>query len=258
MTTTDNLIPLLKKLRLSGVLQSLELRTRQAADDDLSLSDFLFRLLSDEVERRDSKQLEQRLRRASFEGHRSIEDFDFHFNAKIPKSKIIDLATCAFVEWKENVLLVGQTGVGKSHIAQALGQRACRAGYQALYVSANEMLAQLRAARADDSLDRKMLRFTSPDLLVIDDLGLRPLVSDEPIDLYEIIRKRYERGSTIISSNRSVDEWPPLFGDLLLASAAMDRLLHHAHVIEMEGDTYRNPPPAKAKAKAAARAARAA
>lgn len=258
MTTTDNLIPLLKKLRLSGVLQSLELRTRQAADDDLSLSDFLFRLLSDEVERRDSKQLEQRLRRASFEGHRSIEDFDFHFNAKIPKSKIIDLATCAFVERKENVLLVGQTGVGKSHIAQALGQRACRAGYQALYVSANEMLAQLRAARADDSLDRKMLRFTSPDLLVIDDLGLRPLVSDEPIDLYEIIRKRYERGSTIISSNRSVDEWPPLFGDLLLASAAMDRLLHHAHVIEMEGDTYRNPPPAKAKAKAAARAARAA
>ncbi len=112
MTTTDNLIPLLKKLRLSGVLQSLDLRTRQAADDDLSNGEFLFRLLSDEVERRDSKQLEQRLRRASFEGHRSIEDFDFHFNAKIPKSKIVDLATCAFVERKENVLLVGRTGVG--------------------------------------------------------------------------------------------------------------------------------------------------
>jgi len=252
MSTTDNLIPLLKKLRLSGVLQSLDLRTRQAVDDDLAHGEFLFRLLSDEVERRDSKQLDVRLRRANFESPRSIEDFDFHFNAKIPKSKIIDLATCAFVDRKENVLLVGRTGVGKSHIAQALGQRACRAGHPAIYVSANEMLTQLRAARADNSLDRKMLRFTSPAVLVVDDLGLRPLVSDEPVDLYEIIRKRYERGSTIITSNRAVEEWPPLFGDLLLASAAMDRLLHHAHVIEMEGDTYRNPPPAKRKTTRAA------
>lgn len=245
MSTTDDLIPLLKKLRLSGVLQSLELRTRQAAEDDLSHGEFLFRLLSDEVERRDAKQFEMRLRRASFEGPRSIEDFDFHFNPKIPKSKVIDLATCAFIERKENVLLVGRSGVGKSHIAQALGQRACRAGYNALYVGAHDMLLQLRTARADSTHERRMLRFTSPDLLMIDDLGLRPLVGDEPIDLYEIIRQRYERGSTIITSNRSIEEWPPLFGDLLLASAALDRLLHHAHVIEMDGDTFRNPPPAK-------------
>jgi len=245
MSTTDDLIPLLKKLRLSGVLQSLELRTRQAADDDLSHGEFLRRLLTDEVERRDSKQLDVRLRRASFDGPHSIEEFDFHFNPTIPKSKIIDLATCAFVERKENVLLVGRTGVGKSHIAQSLGQRACRAGYQAIYVSANDMLVQLRSARADNTIDRKMHRLTSPEVLVIDDLGLRPLVGDEPIDLYEIIRQRYQHGSTIITSNRALDEWPPLFGDLLLASAAMDRLLHHAHVIEMDGDTYRNPPPSK-------------
>lgn len=245
MSTTDDLIPLLKKLRLSGVLQSLELRTRQAADDDLSHGEFLYRLLSDEVERRDSKQLDARMRRASFEGPRSIEDFDFHFNPKIPKSKIIDLATCGFVDRKENVLLVGRAGVGKSHIAQALGQRACRAGYQALYVSAHDMLTQLRAARADESHSRRLQRFITPELLIVDDLGLRPLVSDEPIDLYEVIRGRYERGSTIITSNRAIEEWPPLFGDLLLASAALDRLLHHAHVIEMDGDTFRNPPPGK-------------
>lgn len=245
MSTTDDLIPLLKKLRLSGVLQSLELRTRQAVDDDLPHGEFLFRLLSDEVERRDSKQLDVRLRRASFDGPRAIEDFDFHFNPKIPKSKIIDLATCSFVERKENVLLVGRSGVGKSHIAQALGQRACRAGYNAIYISAQDMLTQLRAARADATHERRMARFTSPELLVIDDLGLRPLVSDEPIDLYEIIRQRYEHGSTIITSNRAIEEWPPLFGDLLLASAALDRLLHHSHVIEMDGDTFRNPPPAK-------------
>jgi DNA replication protein DnaC len=245
VNTTEELIQILKKLRLSGVLQSLDLRTRQAADDDLSHGEFLFRLLSDEVERRDAKQLDMRLRRASFERSRSIEDFDFHFNPKIPKSKIIDLATCSFVERKENVLLVGRAGVGKSHIAQALGQRACRAGYTARYVSAQEMLTQLRAARADETYDARLLRFTSPDVLIVDDLGLRPLVSDEPIDLYEIIRGRYEHGSTIITSNRAIEEWPPLFGDLLLASAAMDRLLHHSHVIEMDGDTFRNPPPDK-------------
>jgi DNA replication protein DnaC len=247
MSATDDLIPLLKKLRLSGVLQSLELRTKQAVDDDLSHGEFLFRLLSDEVERRDSKQLEVRLRRAAFDSARSLEDFDFHFNPKIPKAKIIDLATCAFVERKENVLLVGRAGVGKSHVAQALGQRACRAGYDVIYVSAHEMLTQLRSARADATHDRKMLRFTTPQLLLVDDIGLRPLVGDEPIDLYEVIRQRYERGSTIFTSNRALEEWPPLFGDMLLASAALDRLLHHAHVIEMDGDTFRNPPASKRK-----------
>lgn len=255
MSSTEDLIPLLKKLRLSGVLQSLELRTRQAVDDDVGHVEFLYRLLSDEVDRRDGKQLESRMRRANFESTRSLEDFDFHFNPEIPKSKIIDLATCGFVQRKENVLLVGRTGVGKSHIAQALGHRACRAGHQVLYTSASDMLASLRAARADASYDRKLLRLASPDVLIVDDLGLRPLVQEEAHDLYELIRRRYEQGSTVITSNRDVEEWYPLFGDALLASAAMDRLLHNAHVVEMDGDTYRNPPPAKRAKRSAGRAA---
>lgn len=242
MSPTDELIPILKKLRLSGVMASLELRQRQAVDDNLDLAEFLYRLLGDEVGRRDAKQLDLRLKRASFEHNKTIEDFDFAFNPAIPKAKVIDLATCAFVRNKEVVLICGPTGVGKSHIAQALGHRACMAGFTVLYVPAHEMLLHLRAARADDSFDRKLLRYTTPDLLIVDDLGLRPLKPEEPHDFYEVLRRRYERGAMILTSNRAIDEWPPLFGDELLASAAMDRLLHHSHVLEIkDGDSYRNP-----------------
>jgi DNA replication protein DnaC len=245
MGLIDDLVPLLKKLRMSGVLQSLELRLRQAVEDQLSHEEFLVRLLTDEVNRRDSKHLEQRVRRASFDSHKTIEDFDFHFNPEIPKTRIIDLATCAFVDRRENVLLVGGTGTGKSHIAQALGQRACRAGHHVLFSSATDMLKQLRAARADGSHDRRLARFTGVDVLVLDDLGLKSLASDEATDLYEVIRLRYQRGSLILTSNRDVGELGSLFGDPLLASAAMDRLLHDAHVLVFEGDSHRNPPPAR-------------
>lgn len=248
MSPSDELIPILKKLRLSGVMQSLELRQRQAVDDNLDLAEFLYRLMSDEVGRRDAKQLDLRLKRASFEHKKTLEDFDFAFNAAIPKAKVIDLATCSFVRNKEVVLVCGPTGVGKSHIAQALGHRACMAGFTVLYVAAHEMFMHLRAARADDSFDRKLLRYTTPDLLIVDDVGLRSLKPDEPHDFYEVIRQRYERGAMILTSNRSIDEWPPLFGDALLASAAMDRLLHHSHVLDIkEGDSFRNPSPKNAR-----------
>ena len=249
MSAMDELVPVLKRLRLSGVLETLRLRCTQAVDEQLALEEFLFRLLHDEVERRGSKQLALRLRRAQFETDRSLEDFDFTFNAKIPRAKIIELSTTAFVERRENVLLLGPSGVGKSHVGQALGQRACRAGKSALYVTASRMFAELRAARADRSYDRKVERLCTPDLLVLDDLGLRPLRDQEPEDLYEIIRQRYEHGSMLISSNRDVEEWYSLFGEPLLASAAMDRLLHHCHVVRMEGDSYRNPPPATSRRK---------
>jgi DNA replication protein DnaC len=182
-----------------------------------------------------------RLRRASFEHGKTIEDFDFAFNRQIPKAKIIELATCTFIERRENACLIGPAGTGKSHIAQALGHRACRAGHTVLFVETSQMLRELRAARADHSMERRLLRFLSPDLLILDDLGLRPLEQDGPSDLYEVIRRRYERGSIVVTSNRALEEWPALFGDALLASSALDRLLHHADAIVMDGPSYRNP-----------------
>jgi DNA replication protein DnaC len=239
MPPVDDLVPVLKKLRLSGVLQSLDIRLRQVNDNDISTTEFLYRLLLDEVERREAKQLQLRLGRAAFESYKSFDDFDFGFNPELPKAKILDLATCRFLDSHSNILLVGPAGVGKSHLGQAIGQRACMAGHTALYVTAQSLFATLRAARGDGTLDRRLARFTTPQLLIIDDLGLRPLSDDEPMDLYEIIRQRYERSSTLITSNRDITEWYPLFGDALLASAAMDRLLHHSHVLVLEGHSYR-------------------
>lgn len=248
MNATDDLTRTLKKLRLSGVLDTLELRRKQAVDDDLPFEEFLLRLLCDELERREAKQLRLRLQRAQFEYAQTLEDFDFTFNPKVPKTTIIDLATGLFIDRHENLVLAGPSGVGKSHIAQALGNRACRQGKTVLFAQAHQLFAELRAARADLSYDRRMLRYASVDLLIIDDLGLRPLQYDEPVDLHELIRQRYRKGSMIITSNRAVSEWYPMFGDALLASAAMDRLLHDAHVVEMDGDSYRNPPARKKKA----------
>ncbi len=250
MGIEQDLVPVLKKLRLSGVLTSLDLRIRQAVDDDLPHLEFLYRVLNDEVERRGARQLELRMAKARFESDKGLDLFDFRFNPKIPKTQIVELGTCTFVERHDNVCLIGPAGVGKSHLAQAIGQRACRAGHKVLYTSANRMLTQLRAARADQTYDKVLARLCHIDLLIVDDLGLRSLRGQEPEDLYEVIRGRYERASTLITSNRAINEWFPLFQDDLLASAAMDRLMHHAHVVVMDGHSFRNPPPDK-KTKAA-------
>ncbi len=239
MVTIDQLIPVLKRLRLSGVMHTLDLREEQAREDSQQHREFMYRLLCDEIERRDSKNIATRVKQAGFPGQKVLEEFEFTFNPEIPKARIIDLATCQFIRRAENVLLIGPSGVGKSHIGLALGHRACRAGFRVLYRTADVLLAELRAAEADRSRDRLLTKLSNHDLLIIDDLGLTPLKGEEPINLYELIRARYEKSATIITSNRDIPEWAGLFRDPLLASAAIDRLLHHAHVITLTGKSYR-------------------
>jgi DNA replication protein DnaC len=236
---THQLVPKLKSLRLSGILETLELRNRQAVDEQLSYVAFLQRLLEDEIERRAQKQLALRLRRASFDLEKSLEGFDFGFNPSINRHQIIDLATGSFIERHENVLIQGPAGVGKSHLAQALGHEACRRGFDVLFTSASRMLAHLNGGRADGTYERRLATYLRADLLIVDDFGLKPLHPPAPEDLYEIVNERYEKGSLIVTSNRAFSEWPDLFQSPLLASAALDRLAHNAHQITITGDSYR-------------------
>lgn len=152
---------------------------------------------------------------------------------------MLDLATCAYIAEQRNVLICGPTGVGKSHLAQALGHEACRRGYDVLFVSTHKMLAHLNGGRADGSYERRFQSYLRPDLLILDDFGLKPLSPPGPADLLDIILERYERGSILLTSNRPPSEWPDLFGDPLMASAALDRLADRAHVLIITGASYR-------------------
>jgi DNA replication protein DnaC len=242
MNPSHDLIPMLKQLRLSGILDSIEQRNRQAIEGKFSYMDFLAMILQDEVARRSQKRFSLALRRASFRSQKTLEDFDFTCMPNMNRAMLTDLASCRFIEEKVCVLIVGPCGTGKSHIAQALGHAAIRAGYDALFSTADRMLSQLHAAKATNSYERQLAKLANIDLLIIDDFGLKPLKGIQDEDFHDVISERYERRSTIITSNLDIPEWPEAFPNRILGAASVDRLRHGAYKVVLDGESYRATP----------------
>jgi DNA replication protein DnaC len=236
---THPLLPKLKHLGLSGVLQTREVRAAQAASERLSAAEFLALLLDDELERREQGRLQLRLREVGWEEGKTLARFDFGAVPGLNRSVVLELATCGFLARRENLLICGPTGVGTSHLMAALAFEAVKRGYRVLLKPVHRLLQELQEAKADGAYQRKLLRACSVDFLILDDFGLRPLAGPAIDDLDEIITARYERRAIGITSNRALEEWPEVFGDGLLASAALDRLTHHARTLVITGPSYR-------------------
>ena len=249
MNPMPALTPMLKEIRLSGILDSLEARNRQAIEDKLAYTDFLALLLQDEVARRSQKKLTVRIRRANFRNQKTLEDFDFAFNPSLNRALILDLATGRYLEEKVAVLIAGPTGTGKSHIAQARGHGAIRQGYDVLFTTQSKLLGLLQAARATNTFERRFQSLAQTDLLIIDDFGLKPIRAPQDEDVHDLIADRYERRASIITSNLDFLEWGEAFPNRLLGAATLDRLRHGAYRVVLDGESYRAPRPFPEKPK---------
>jgi len=231
--------PKLTRLKLSGILETFQIRLQSALAEKLSYTQFLDLLLTDEVERRDFKQLARRLVKSELDADKTLESFDFSFNPRIHEPTIRELATCQFMDKKENIFLLGPSGVGKSHLAHALGHQACRKGHDTMFRRTEPLFKWIYSGKGDGTYERRLKQVCSVALLVLDDFGLKALSEEQQGDLYEVICNRYERYSTIITSNRDFNEWPMIFRNPLMGSAALDRLVDRGIKIVIEGKSYR-------------------
>lgn len=229
----------MRMIKLSGMVETLDMRLSQAQKEGLAFTQFLEMLLEDEVQHRANKKLASRIIRAHFEEEKSLEGFDFNFNPKLPAQYIRELATCQFIERKESVILCGPVGVGKTHLSQALGHQACRAGYNVLFIKASRLLSDLGGGRADDSWEKRLQYYLKPNLLILDDFAMKEFTKTQAEDLYELIDRRYHSSSLIVTANRVPQDWYPLFPNPVIAESALDRLVSCAHVITLTGKSYR-------------------
>ena len=239
MTTTTELKPLLKRLRLGYLLNILPERLALARRDQLDYAAFLQILLADEITRRDNRNLEIRLHAAGFEEVCRLEDFDWTAKITVDRRLLDAVFSLDFVNRHEHVLLVGPVGVGKSFLAQAIGYTAVRAGHSVRFIRADAFFRTLAQSRVDHTLEKTFRSFLSPDLLILDDFGLQKLTAQQSTDLYELIIARHRQSSFVITSNRAVEEWLGLFDDPILGNSALDRLANGSYQIVIEGTSYR-------------------
>jgi len=238
-----NLIELqraLRQLRLGGMAAVLETRLRQAQAEAMAPIDLISCLVSDELMRRSERLLERRRKQAAFRDlQKTLDNFDFTFNPKINRSLVFDLATGAFIAKREDALFLGPGGTGKSHLAQAIGQAAIQQGYRVWYRETHVLLDELADAIVDGTRKEYLQSLATVPLLIIDDFGMRKLPLTAAEDLLEIVMRRYERASTLLTSNRPVEDWGKLLGDVAAVSAMLDRLLHHGHVLKCGPRSWR-------------------
>jgi DNA replication protein DnaC len=238
-----NLIELersLRQLRLSGMATVLETRLRQAQSEAMAPIDLIASLVTDELTRRSDRLLDRRRKQAAFrDPQRTLDNFDFTFNPKMNRSLVFDLATSAFIGKREDALFLGPGGTGKSHLAQAIGQAAIQQGYRVMYRETHVLLDDLAEAVAKGTRKEFMESLTVVPLLIIDDFGMRKLPLTAAEDLLEIIMRRYERASTLLTSNRPVEDWGKLLGDVAAVTAMLDRILHHGHVLKCGPRSWR-------------------
>jgi DNA replication protein DnaC len=229
----------LRRLRLGYMAQSVEAQNAESIRQKHSFLEFLETLVDGELAARENKALTKRIKAACFPVPKTLEEFDFDFQPKLDVKLIKSLASCDFIQRKENVIFVGQPGTGKSHLSVALGMKACQAGYRVRFTTIQDLAATLRASMADHTTEQRTAEFVEPDLIILDELGFTPLDRLLADAFYRIVASRYERASTIITSNKSFESWAEVFPDAVIASAVLDRLVHHAHLVPIVGESFR-------------------